>query len=93
MDHINSLFGPVQQRLAHPKPDRRTERGELMKYFLERLNPRRVRDGFRPLTYPRMGKLLQGLSLWDLHYLKRVCDDSNDFSKRFWWELDPKKHK
>lgn len=39
------------------KPDRRTERGELLKDFL-----------------------------------KRVCEDSKNFSSRFFWELDAKKH-
>lgn len=71
---------------------RETERGELMQYFREQLNKDRVRDGFPPLSMGRMGKILQDLPTKDLYYLKKVCEDSMNFSKKFWWELDPKKH-
>lgn len=71
---------------------RETERGELMKYFLDRINPGRIRDGLPKLTMPRMGKILEQIPTKDLYYLKRICDDSKNFSKRFFYELDPKKH-
>ncbi len=71
---------------------RETERGELLRYFVDRLNPSRVRDGLPKITMPRMGKILEQIPTKDLYYLKRVCDDSANFSKRFWWELDPEKH-
>lgn len=71
---------------------RETERGELMKYFLDRINPGRVRDGLPKLTMPRMGRILEQIPTKDLYYLKRICDDSKNFSKRFFYELDPKKH-
>ncbi len=63
-----------------------------MQYFCERLNPERVRDGFAALSMGRMGKLLQEIPTKDLYYLKKVCDESNNFAKKFWWELNPKKH-
>jgi hypothetical protein len=71
---------------------RETERGELMKYFVEHLNPSRVRDGLAPLSMGRMGKLLEKIPTKDLYYLQRVCDDSPNFSKKFWWEINPKNH-
>ncbi len=71
---------------------RETERGEIMQYFCERLNPERIRDGYPPLTMGRMGKVLQALPTKDLYYLKKVCEDAPNFSKKFWWELNPKKH-
>ena len=74
------------------KKERATERGELMKYFMEQLNTSRRRDGIPPLTMGRMGRLLVAIPTKDLYYLKRVCDDSKDFSKKFWWEINPKKH-
>lgn len=74
------------------KSERITERGELMRYFMERLNPERVRDGLPPLTMPRMGKTLETIPTKDLYYLKRVCEDAKNFSKKFWWEINPKKH-
>jgi hypothetical protein len=41
---------------------------------------------------PRMGRILVGIPTKDLYYLKRICDEASDFSKKFWWEVDPKKH-
>lgn len=74
------------------KKTRETERGELMSYLRSRLNASRMRDGLPLLTMARMGKILEGIPTKDLYYLKRVCNDANDFSKKFWWELDPEKH-
>ena len=71
---------------------RETERGELMKYFVQKLNRGRLRDGLPQITMGRMGKLFEKIPTKDLYYLKRVCDDAPNFSKKFWWLLDPKKH-
>ena len=71
---------------------RQTERGELMRYFMEKLNRSRVRDGLAPLTMARMGRVLVAIPTKDLYYLKSVCDQASDFSKKFWWEVNPKKH-
>lgn len=102
MEHIS---GAVQKKLKRPKKrTRETERGELMRYFVKRLNRTRPRAGLPPVSMARMGKILEGLPTKDLYYLKRLCDDAalrarardragaDAFSKRFWWELDPKKH-
>lgn len=89
MEHIGKhMAGPS----TRSKKDRATERGELMKYFLERINPGRVKDGYPPLTMGRLARLLLATPTKDLYYLKRVCDDAKDFSKKFWWEVNPKKH-
>lgn len=72
--------------------ERATERGEMLKYFATRLNVGRVRDGYAPLTLARMGRVLQGIPTKDLYYLKSVCDQSKDFSKKFWWEIKPENH-
>jgi len=86
MRHIQLNLKQTRARM------RETERGELMRYFLDRINPGRVRDGLPRLTMPRMGKILEQIPTKDLYYLKRICDDSGNFSKRFFYELDPKKH-
>jgi hypothetical protein len=86
MKHISSH---IQTKKSN---DRNTERGDLMKYFCERLNPGRVKDGLAPVSMGRMGKILQQIPTKDLYYLKRVCEDSQNFSKKFWWLLNPKKH-
>ena len=72
--------------------DRKTERGELMKYFCERINAERLRDGLAPITMGRMGKTLEKIPTKDLYYLKSVCDQTENFSKKFWWLLNPKNH-
>jgi hypothetical protein len=71
---------------------RETERGELMRYFCKRLNIERIRDGLSKISMGRMGKMVEGIPTKDLYYLKRVCDDAKHFSKKFWWEINPKKH-
>ncbi len=72
--------------------DRRTERGELMKYFCSRINPSRMQEGLPKVTMSRMGKLLEKIPTKDLYYLKSVCDKAKTFSAKFWYELDPEKH-
>ncbi len=89
MEHIGKH---MRTPSAQSKKDKATERGELMKYFVERLNSARVRDGLPPLTMGRMARLLLAIPTEDLYYLQRVCDQSKDFSKKFWWEVNPKNH-
>lgn len=86
MRHIGANLKQTRARI------RETERGELMRYFVDRINPSRVRDGLPRITMPRMGKILEQIPTKDLYYLKRICDDSANFSKRFFYELNPKKH-
>ncbi len=86
MKHIGSHLAKTLEK------SRKTERGELMKYFIQKLNGERARDGLPAISMPRMGKLLQQIPTKDLYYIKRVCDDSSNFSKKFWWLLNPKKH-
>ncbi len=86
MEHIGS------QLKRSLKKTRDTERGELMRYFVQRINVARIRDGLPAVSMGRMGKLLQQIPTKDLYYLKRICDDSQNFSKKFWWEINPKNH-
>ena len=66
---------------------------------MEKLNSTRTRDGLPPLTMARMGRVLVAIPTQDLYFLKSVCDDAearngvSSFSKKFWWEVNPKKHK
>lgn len=87
MQNIKTLFGDIKI-----KKDSNTERGELMKQFITNLNPSRRMKRLPPLSYARMGKLFESIPTKDLYYLLRVCEDSKNFSARFWWELNPNKH-
>lgn len=71
---------------------RLTERGELLRFFQRHLNYSRKQDGLEPLTMARLGAELEGIPTADLYYLKSVCSQAKNFSKKFWWELDPAKH-
>ena len=86
MRHIGASLRQTRARI------RETERGELMRYFCDHLNPSRARDSLPAITMARMGKILEKIPTKDLYYLKRVCNDAGNFSKKFWWELDPDKH-
>ena len=85
-------FLPKPVEGEKPKKSRATERGELMKFFTRHLNYTRAQDGLPKLTMGRMGKILEGIPTKDLYYLKSVCSSAKNFSKKFWWEIDPKKH-
>lgn len=88
MDHISANLPTFKQEKS-----RKTERGELMQYFCTKLNASRREDGLRPISMGRMGKLLQGIPTKDLYYLKSVCNQAKNFSKKFWWEINPENHK
>lgn len=83
----------AKKRATAPKGRKRlTERGELMRFFCRHLNVSRAADGLGPISMPRMGKILEGIPTEDLYYLQSVCSRAKNFSKKFWWEVDPKKH-
>ena len=87
MDHISANLPEFKK-----EKDKKTERGELMEYFCTKLNISRKEDGIPPISMGRMGKLLQGIPTKDLYYLKSVCNQAKHFSKKFWWEINPKNH-
>jgi len=86
MKHIGSQLRSVVQKT------RDTERGELLKYFCSQLNPSRINDGLKPISIARMGFMLTKVPTKDLYYIKRICDDAQHFSKKFWWLLKTEKH-
>ena len=95
MRSIGEILPDIQKKAAEaPKGRKRqTERGELMRFFLRHLNYARKQDGLAPLTMARIGAELEGIPTADLYYLQSVCSHAKNFSKKFWWEIDPKKHR
>ena len=86
-------IGDLIPKAAPEEPkSRKTERGELMRFFQRHLNHARATDGLPKLTMARIGKELEGIPTDDLYYLKTICSRAKNFSKKFWWEIDPKKH-
>jgi hypothetical protein len=88
MGSISTLFAnrPQQPRKAT------SERGELLKMFLRKLTPHWDAKRFGKLTIPRIARKLEGIPTKDLYYLDRVCEDSKNYAKRFFWEINPSKH-
>lgn len=92
MEKIGNLFSTLPQPV---ETSRRTERGDLLDTFLARLNPPRVKEGYKPLTYGRLSYLLTAVPTKDLYALQARCDDAErhgyPWSAIFWKELKPKK--
>lgn len=83
------LFGA--KKILLNKKSLKKERGELMRRFIERLNPSRVKAGFKPLTMPRMGRILEGIKTGDLYHLESQCEKAKNYSSLFWHLISPKK--
>jgi hypothetical protein len=66
-----SLFGKYQQP---PKNDHRTERGDLFDQILAKLNPSRIKAGYKPMTHSRLGYLLEGIKTPDIYYIISTCN-------------------
>jgi len=81
-----------KRRAAPAGRKRLTERGELLRFFQRHLNVARKQDGLPAITMAHLGVVLEKIPTQDLYYLKSVCSTAKDFSKKFWWELDPTKH-
>ena len=94
MKSLSEMMPEYEKRAAAaPKGKKRlTERGEMMRFFLRHLNHARAHDGLAPMTMAHMGVVLEKIPTADLYYLKSVCSQAKNFSKTFWWELDPTKH-
>lgn len=94
MRPISELLPELKKKAEEaPKGKKRlTERGELMRFFLRHLNHARTKDGLAPMTMAHLGVVLEQIPNADLYYLKSVCSQAKNFSKTFWWELDPEKH-
>ncbi len=94
MKFVGDILPEFEKRMAGaPKGKKRlTERGELMRFFLRHLNHSRAHDGLPSMTMAHLGTVLEKIPTQDLYYLKSVCSQAKNFSKKFWWELDPTKH-
>lgn len=73
MKRTLDLFGNVHK----PEPKRRrTERGELVDWFLMELNPSRVEKGYPPLSHGRLSFMLSGIPTKDLYALQSKMRDA-----------------
>lgn len=90
---MNSLGSLVKE---YKKVDtKKTERGELLTYFCDKLNNGRAEKKLQPMTIKRVAFMLTGVKTADLYYVRSVCDDwercGKPWSSLFWFMLKPKK--
>lgn len=64
---------------------KRSERGDLITTFTERLNQERIGTAYKPLTLSYIANLLSVYKTGDLYVLLRKCNEAKSFSKCFWW--------
>lgn len=86
----SDLFG--NYRLIQKRGGAGGERGALLRYFCEQLNPSRIKKGFAPLNENAIIGLLPFMNdKRSLFWLKSLCVDSQNrngyssFSKTFWY--------
>lgn len=63
----------------------RTERGDLLTTFTERLNQERLGTKYKPLNLKYVAHLLSVYKTGDLYILLRKCESAKSFSKCFWY--------
>ena len=91
MNSIGYLLVAYTPKIQSKK--RTTERSSLYDTFLEHINPPRVASGYKPLTHARLGYLLKNVPTADLYALDSECRRADNYSKLWWWKLDPKNGK
>ena len=70
------------------KTNFRSERDEQLTLFYEKINA--DREGFKPVSYPRLAKLLEHLPTNEMYTFYRNCERANHFQKYFWYKLKNK---
>jgi hypothetical protein len=65
----------------------RTPEQEAIWRFLARLNQGKPRVRTKPMTYARLAKLLEGMSVAEIHTLYRDCEQGRSFGALFWWKI------
>jgi hypothetical protein len=95
MEKLGNLLPEISRPI--PKKDRRTERGELLKYFRNKINAGRLGTKYKPLSMGYFAMRLSYMSVPDLYHLKSICDDAQrrggGFSKMFFWAIKPQEER
>lgn len=91
MKKIADLFGNIRKP---PVKVRRSERHDLIDFFLEKVNPPRIRDGFKPYSAATLNYFLSHVRTPDLYALRSKCEDAVrsgfPFDAIFWKEIKEK---
>lgn len=89
MKPIADLFGQTYSKPV--KKAHRSERHDLLNFFLEKVNPPRIRDGYKPFTSAALNYFLSHVRTPDLYLLRSKCADGEragfPFDAIFWKEI------
>jgi hypothetical protein len=85
---IADLFGSRYN--FQPVKSHRSERGDLLDFFTEKINAGRVGTKYPPITKSSMGNLLSIYSTEDLYHLRIRCERAKNFTATFWYFCRPK---
>lgn len=67
-----------------------SERADIVKKFVERLNKSRIENNYKPLPakFYAIKMAQSGLkSNFDLYWFFKYCDETKNFDKTWWWSL------
>jgi hypothetical protein len=68
----------------------KSERGELITTFTERLNQERMGTVYKPLSLSYIANLLSVYKTGDLYVLLKKCGEAKSFTATFWYYVKPK---
>lgn len=92
MKPIADLFGKTYSQPV--KKEHRTERHELIAFFIEKVNPPRVRDGYKPLTPAALNYFMSHVPTKDLYLVRSKCEEGVragfPFDAIFWQQIKEK---
>lgn len=86
MQNIKDLFSNT--RILTVSKSRRTERGDLITSFTEKLNKDREGTKYKPLKVPFVASLLSKVSVFNLYRLHKECEEAKNFSSLFWYKVN-----
>lgn len=98
MEHDENFDTSIKQvgmfmefKMPAPKKSRRTERGDLISYFSEKMNASRIKGGYKPLSLSGWSYKLSIFKTDQLYALRKKCDESVNFGRTFNYYVFPKK--
>lgn len=72
------------------KKSRKTERGEFIDYFLEKINTIRRHEGYKELQKSAIAYFLSVYNVEQLYLLRLKCDQAKNWGKTFNYFVFPK---
>ena len=70
-----------------------SERAEMLKKFLDRLNPERIMSKRRAFDARFIAVKLAHIPTGDLYAFYQQCEKAKNFGAYFWWALKPQEKK